>query len=433
MNPFRPVVVLLFGLFLFSNVAHAQQSLRDYDTWDLGANMGLTFPSTDITGKTGFAFGVDATKFLSSNFALKASLIHATLHGKDINRPQYRYDTEISYDFTVNAIVQVPNLVLFNGGENLALYVTAGFGFMHYSPTVYLDGGRVPLPGIYSQYAEPFDTMFYQGNTDFVVPIGFGIKYRTSEKISVTMEYSLRRTYSDKLDGFFKLLSADDNYSYLSAGFVYHLGTKKKLQWTGKKDREEDELEMIRKRLDKMSADSDSDGVADYYDKEPNTPSGARVYGDGTAVDSDGDGNPDYKDEEPFLPKDHSQMSKESDQSLNEGTNSEKPGIEPDYFIPILYFNEGEDSVSNRQQNAVQLIAGAMKRHGEDQYVLVGMCNGPDSSMTDCEAALKRSRSLRDFLVSAWGIEEGRLSVETMSEPGNKEDAGRRVEVLLRK
>ncbi len=48
-------------------------------------------------------------------------------------------------------------------------------------------------------------------------------------------------------------------------------------------------------------ADSDGDGVADIYDKEPNTPEGVRVYGNGVAFDSDKDGVPDYKDRCPLV------------------------------------------------------------------------------------------------------------------------------------
>ena len=47
-------------------------------------------------------------------------------------------------------------------------------------------------------------------------------------------------------------------------------------------------------------ADDDGDGVVNQFDKEPNTPSDARVYGNGVAVDSDYDDVPDYIDECPF-------------------------------------------------------------------------------------------------------------------------------------
>lgn len=42
--------------------------------------------------------------------------------------------------------------------------------------------------------------------------------------------------------------------------------------------------------------DSDGDGVVNAFDKDPNTPKNARVYGDGTAIDTDGDDVPDHID-----------------------------------------------------------------------------------------------------------------------------------------
>lgn len=47
--------------------------------------------------------------------------------------------------------------------------------------------------------------------------------------------------------------------------------------------------------------DSDMDGVMDQFDAEPNTPQGAKVYGNGVAVDSDNDGIPDYRDDCPNI------------------------------------------------------------------------------------------------------------------------------------
>ncbi len=49
--------------------------------------------------------------------------------------------------------------------------------------------------------------------------------------------------------------------------------------------------------------DSDGDGVPDYLDKCPNTPSGANVDKNGCVLDSDGDGVPDYLDKCPNSPE----------------------------------------------------------------------------------------------------------------------------------
>jgi OOP family OmpA-OmpF porin len=49
--------------------------------------------------------------------------------------------------------------------------------------------------------------------------------------------------------------------------------------------------------------DSDGDGVPDYLDKCPGTPSGVAVGSDGCPLDSDGDGVPDNLDKCPGTPK----------------------------------------------------------------------------------------------------------------------------------
>lgn len=51
------------------------------------------------------------------------------------------------------------------------------------------------------------------------------------------------------------------------------------------------------------SADTDGDGVKDWYDKCQGTPKEAKIYADGCPEDTDGDGVPDFKDEENPSPK----------------------------------------------------------------------------------------------------------------------------------
>ena len=75
--------------------------------------------------------------------------------------------------------------------------------------------------------------------------------------------------------------------------FVSHIGVVVKL---GKKKtytiwaNEKNDIEPFK------IVDTDDDGVIDELDKDPNTPIGVQVYGNGTPVDSDADGVPDYLD-----------------------------------------------------------------------------------------------------------------------------------------
>ena len=279
---------------------------KDYNSWDIGGNIGFAYPYTDISsaGLGQFAFSLDVTKFLSHSFALQTRFIHAKLSGTDVNKPDYSFNTTINYDLTLNAIFQFGNISFLKRTPDLALYATIGFGVIHYSPDVYIDGHHVALPGIYSQYSQPLDTMDYHGTSDIMIPIGIGMKYRVSNSLSLTAEYSYRKTNSDKLDGFYKLLSDADAYSYFGVGVTYHLGSQSKnLEWVNPLQSVYNDLYDMKEKIDQMGKDSDGDGVADLYDKEPGTPSGSKVYGDGTSVDSDGDGVPDYNDLEPFSEK----------------------------------------------------------------------------------------------------------------------------------
>lgn len=283
---------------------HSILSDEKMNTWDICGHLGFTFPSTDIAGTAKLAVGADLTKFLSHNFAIQARLMHASLAGKDAKQPNYLYNTTVAYDLSLNAIVQIGNFNFLPGSTNVAVYGSAGFGIMHYSPHVYIDGGQIPLKGIYSQYTAPFVISDYENSTDFVIPFGIGAKYKLKDKYSFRMEYSVKRTYSDKLDGFFKLLSADDYYSYFNLGVVYQIGSEKKdLQWSNPLQTAYDDLYKIREEIDELKRDSDQDGVVDIYDKDSHTPVGVKVYGDGTAVDTDDDGVPDYKDSEIYSSK----------------------------------------------------------------------------------------------------------------------------------
>ncbi len=259
----------------------------EYNTWDLGGHFGITYPYTDISasGSRDFAFGIDITKFLSHSFALQTRFLHGSISGVDEFKPDYQYNTTFSYDLTLNAIVNFGNLSFIDRNKNLSGYASIGFGIIHFSPTVYTDGGHVPLTGVYSQYTQPLVTMDYSSTTNIVIPLGVGLKYRVSDKVSINAEYSYRATNSDKLDGFYKLLSSHDNFSYFGVGAIYHLGKQREvLEWVNPMEIVYDDLNELKAKIIQLSNDTDKDGVPDINDREPETPIGNRVYGDGTSV-----------------------------------------------------------------------------------------------------------------------------------------------------
>jgi OmpA-OmpF porin, OOP family len=64
-----------------------------------------------------------------------------------------------------------------------------------------------------------------------------------------------------------------------------------------------DTLLEIADKVELLLVDDDGDGVANYYDKEPDTEKDAWTWGNGVAADIDVDGVPDFRDNQPFSEK----------------------------------------------------------------------------------------------------------------------------------
>src|SRR4029079_3333712 len=116
------------------------------------------------------------------------------------------------------------------------------------------------------------------GNTnELVVPFAIGIRYKIAKKFSVHVEYSLRTTRSDRLDGFERILSNDDDYSYGNIGITYHIGRKEKtIEWVNPLQTIYSALYDTKEKVDMMTGDKDKDGVADMFDRDAATPEGVK-------------------------------------------------------------------------------------------------------------------------------------------------------------
>ncbi len=285
-----------------------------FRTWDIGLHGGLMIPNTDLSTAdlnasnliAQIGYGLSVSKFFSHSFALQGYFLRGKLKGDEEgtgSNSKYNYETEIDYSASLHAYFQFGNVSFLKRNPNIAFYGYLGVGIMHFSPYVYRDDSTT-WRNYYVQNNLIDNTVDYTNTTEVVYPFGVGVKYRIAKPLSLHLEYSLRLTNSDKLDGWYRLLSENDNFSYFNLGLTYHLGAKDKpIQWVNPMQTIYADLYDMKDRVDMLSGDKDQDGVADMFDREPDTPEGVKVYGDGTAVDADGDGVPDWKDVEPFSPK----------------------------------------------------------------------------------------------------------------------------------
>lgn len=150
---------------------------------------------------------------------------------------------------------------------------------------------------------------------DPVLVGGIGVQFKLGERVSLQIENKTTLTTLDWIDGV-NLdptvgggLSPDkDILNYVSVGLGFNLGSKTNsvapLWWVNPLNYTYEELANPRHMIlpDVVLADSDGDGVADQFDKCPDTPNGVAVDAHGCPLDTDGDGVPDYRDKELITP-----------------------------------------------------------------------------------------------------------------------------------
>ncbi len=193
-----------------------------------------------------------------------------------------------SYGGEINMVLSFTNLYFKNKNKwNLVGYF--GAGYHQYTSALYetLPNGVDKLHVDFAQNSRRGD---YASSIFFTAQLG--LKRRISNKVDLELRPSAYLNNEDHLDA---TISNKQNWEMF---FVTHLGISIKLGkqkiftlWGGNAKTEIQDFQII---------DTDGDGVMDQLDKEPNTPKGVLVYGNGIAIDSDKDGIPDYKDKCPL-------------------------------------------------------------------------------------------------------------------------------------
>jgi hypothetical protein len=201
-------------LFIFFN-SFSQQGKREYSGFfdsyyykgkhnlNFTGNFGLSFYQGDLCSvclKPDISFAVGANYKVWPRTMFGAELRYLKLSGKDnVTTRNLAFNTSgiefIAYGrfLLIDDIVRVaadrtrpPKLV--------KPYIMAGFGFYNYSPKSY-----------FTKTPPETDTAFYYnenkgGGMVAVIPVGFGISWRISNRVSLLTELSYRFTFTDYLD-----------------------------------------------------------------------------------------------------------------------------------------------------------------------------------------------------------------------------------------
>ncbi|MBA5247585.1 OmpA family protein [Marnyiella aurantia] len=135
----------------------------------------------------------------------------------------------------------------------------------------------------------------------FMFQGGTGLKYRLNNRLDAEARLMYIYTGDDEFDGIVQPSDKSDNFFNATLGLTYNIGKHQShLFW-------HDPLQEIYYKLDVLAeknqdievckaGDNDNDGVCDDWDRQLDTPAGARVDGAGVALDTDLDGVIDLYD-----------------------------------------------------------------------------------------------------------------------------------------
>jgi len=182
--------------------------------------------------------GVFATRNFNRNLGFRLQLLRGGLKGDDSKyaNPGWRQQRNFKFKSPVTELsgVFVWNILGLNPNEagiiNFSPYVFGGLGYSF-----------LKIKRDYSQ----FNYAHFSGETGVVtgltedinhklpggiieIPVGFGVRYGISEKLSFNLEGTYRLSRNDYLDGFSQAANPgkNDHYHTLTAGLIYSFGKR---------------------------------------------------------------------------------------------------------------------------------------------------------------------------------------------------------------
>lgn len=210
-------------LLLFTMTTLKAQTYK----YEIGGGVGIGFYMGDANPskpfrKPGAAFDLAFRWNINYRWALKCGLSTATVSGNTNGLKGYfPNNAEFSFKRQLIDLGVQAEFNFFNYGmgqsyldtKRFSPYIVAGFGIT-----------AVPKKG----------DSFYSVN----VPLGFGVKYKAGKRVNMMLEFTMRKTLGDKLDGKdlddpYNIESSafknTDWYSYTMFSVTYDFGAKKKI------------------------------------------------------------------------------------------------------------------------------------------------------------------------------------------------------------
>jgi len=289
--------------------------------FSIGVNVGALAPAVVIGGSNDYSnpqidlgYGANLRYQFSHYFALQADFLKGKLKGNQDdelgngqlpNRAVTAFETNLNWSGSLSGQLTFGNINWLREKTSVVPYLSAGAGLVNYTVKVQRRG---------SSSLAPYDDV--DNKKELFVPVGLGLKINVSRVVNLDLGYRMQFVDGDNFDGYsYWTVPAGssstvkkDKFSYGFFGLEFALGDKAKPQLLFDNPAArlntnlQRQIDTIKSEVQGLKTDTDGDGVADIFDKEPNTPAGSPVDTHGVTRDTDNDGVPDWKDKQLITP-----------------------------------------------------------------------------------------------------------------------------------
>lgn len=274
----------------------------DYKTWSIGLNAGVLNQS-NIFGfnRSGFdklnhnlGYSAYIKKYISSSFGLKAQYMGGKVGGENENS-NLKFETKTPWSAALSAEWTLANTNWRFVNSIIKPYFSIGVGALNFEPS-------------HSSTDPDYNntTITDKTYTKLYVPVDAGLKFAIAKGVNLDLGYQLNWV-NQNFDGIPGGQYKNDLFSYAHAGLEFALGGTGK-PFLGNSNPAATLAADVNRKYDAIKAerdaliasnnelkgqiselndalkDDDGDGVANKFDKCPNTPSGVQVDGAGCPI-----------------------------------------------------------------------------------------------------------------------------------------------------
>jgi OOP family OmpA-OmpF porin len=395
-------------------------------------------------------WGLSINKQLSPIFGIQLTGYNGRLEGSkngqfsDYTGETYnaRFSSPSFVQATIDGTVNV-NRLLFGYKKLRRWKVDAhlGFGVMYYHTDIVATNVRTgkvtELSTNTDGSSKTFGKWERNGSTytrEWVVPVGLAVHYELTPRFDIGLDYTLSNVNTEKLDltvggksdyekqlgiwTFEKGDSKNDKWGMFSVALTYKLGKNAVMSKNGKYDagsgryhlRWADPKALIPvpynptmsdadsiakanmpKPVDpRLYTDSDGDGVADLFDKEPNTPLGSVVSGGGVAMDLD--------------------------KIIRDAIKNNLPKDECEALFSNIEFDTDKSIIRDASKETLSKVVELLNLRPNCRIVLVGHTDARASDKYNEGLSRRRVDAAKRFLVRAGLAETSRILIEYYGE-----------------